>query len=161
MANIIDIQLTVEGQRETLEVFRNSFAVINSNGEVKDVNPNLDFSVPQKLQSTTATERIKGIAKKRQEMIWEHLICFFVDEEANYIPYSKVSENTDLYTFTYYSRGALSSKVPVSFVEHASMLFDDLKFSLVCCDVCNHSSEIYAISNGEITSSKVESEIED
>jgi hypothetical protein len=34
MGNIIDNQLRVEGPRETLEVFRNSFAVINSEGEV-------------------------------------------------------------------------------------------------------------------------------
>ena len=161
MSNIIDNQLNVEGPRETLELFRNSFAVINNEGQVEDVNPNLDFSVPQKLQSATATDRIKGISKKRQEMIWENSICFFVDADANYIPYSKVSENTDLYNFTNYWRGAVSSKGPVSFVKQASMLFDDLNFSLVCCDVCNHCADFYEISNGQITSSKSESGIED
>jgi hypothetical protein len=161
MANIIDNQLKVEGPRETLEVFRNSFAVFNSNGEVEDVDLNLLFPVTEKLQSATATDRIKEIAKKRQEMIWENSISFFVDADANYIPYSKVSDNTDLYNFTNYWRGAVSSKGPVSFVKQASMLFDDLRFSLVCEDVCNHCADFYEISNGEITSSKSESGIED
>jgi len=161
MANIIDNQLKVEGPRETLELFKNSFAVINNEGQVEDVDLNLDFSVPQKLQSATATDRIKGISKKRQEMIWENSICFFVDADANYIPYSKVSENTDLYNFTNYWRGAVSSKGPVSFVKQASMLFDDLNFSLVCCDVCNFCADFYTIVNGEIVSHEFKSEVED
>ena len=56
MSNIIDNQLKVGGPRETLEMFKNSFAVINSDGVVEDVDLNLLFPVPQNLQSDSATE---------------------------------------------------------------------------------------------------------
>ncbi len=153
MSNIIYNQLKVGGPRETLEVFRNSFAVINSDGEVEDVDLNLLFPVPQNLQSDSATEKQKELGNRLQRLLWGIPTWCCVD--GKYKPYVKESEDSDVYTFSSAWNG------PVSFVRHASILFDDLKFSLVCCDVCNHSSEIYEISNGEITSSKVESEIED
>ena len=153
MSNIIDNQLKVGGPRETLEVFKNSFVVINSDGKVEDLDLSLLFPVPQNLQSDSATEKQKELGNRLQRLLWGIPTWCCVD--GKYKPYVKESEDSDVYTFSSAWNG------PVSFVRHASILFDDLKFSLVCCDVCNHSSEIYEISNGEITSSKVESEIED
>lgn len=155
MGNIIDNQLKVGGPRETLEVFRNSFAVINSDGEVEDVDLNLLFPVPQNLKSVSATEKQKELGRRWQGILWGIATWCGVDERAKYKPYLKESENTDVYTFS------SSWKGPVSFVEHASVLFDDLKFSLICEDVCNHCADFYEISNGQITSSKSESGIED
>jgi hypothetical protein len=153
MGNIIDNQLRVEGPRETLEVFRNSFTVINSNGEVEDVDLNLLFPVPQNLQSDSATEKQKELGNRLQRLLWGIPTWCCVD--GNYKPYEKESEQSDVYTFSSAWNG------PVSFVQHASMLFDNLKFSLVCEDICNHCADFYEISNGEITSSKSESGIED
>ena len=153
MGNIIDNQLRVEGPRETLEVFRNSFAVINSEGEVEDVDLNLLFPVPQNLHSDSATEKQKELGNRFQRLLWGIPTWCCVD--GNYKPYEKESEHSDVYTFSSAWNG------PVSFVQHASMLFDDLEFSLVCEDVCNHYADFYEISNGEITSSKSESGIED
>ena len=153
MANIIDNQLKVEGPRETLEVFRNSFAVINSNGEVEDVDLNLLFPVPQNLQSDSATEKQKELGNRLQRLLWGIPTWCCVDGEYN--PYVKESEDSDVYTFSSAWNG------PVSFVEHASMLFDDLKFSLVCEDVCNHCADFYTISNGVIVTHEFESGIED
>jgi len=153
MANIIDIQLTVEGQRETLEVFRNSFAVINSDGIVEDVDLNLLFPVPQNLKSDSATEKQKELGRRWQGLLWG--IATWCSVDGNYKPYEKESEHSDVYTFSSAWNG------PVSFVQHASMLFDDLKFSLICEDICNRCADFYEISKGEITSSKFESGIED
>ena len=153
MSNIIYNQLKVGGPRETLEVFRNSFAVINSGGEVEDVDLNLLFPVPQNLQSNSATEKQKELGNRFQRLLWGIPTWCCVD--GNYKPYEKESEHSDVYTFSSAWNG------PVSFVQHASMLFDDLEFSLVCEDVCNHYADFYEISNGEITSSKSESGIED
>jgi hypothetical protein len=155
MANIIDIQLRVEGQRETLEVFRNSFAVINSDGIVEDVDLNLLFPVPQNLKSDSATEKQKELGRRWQGLLWGIATWCSVDERAKHNPYLKESENSDVYFFS------SSWKGPVSFVEHASMLFEDLKFSLVCEDVCNHCADFYTISNGVIVTHEFESGIED
>ncbi len=152
MANIIDNQLRVEGPRETLEVFRNSFAVINSNGEVEDIDLNLLFPVSQNFQSDSATEKEKEVGNKLQRLLWGIPTWCCVDGEYN--AYKKESEDSDIYTFSSAWNG------PVSFVVNASILFDDLNFSLVCEDICNHYADFYEISNGEITSSKVESGIE-
>ena len=152
MGNIIDNQLRVEGPRETLEVFRNSFAVINSEGEVEDVDLNLLFPVPQNLHSDSATEKQKELGNKFQRLLWGIPTWCCVD--GNYKPYEKESEHSDVYTFSSAWNG------PVSFVQHASMLFDDLEFSLVCEDICNHYADFYEISNGEIISQEFESEIE-
>ena len=152
MGNIIDNQLRVEGPRETLEVFRNSFAVINSEGEVEDVDLNLLFPVPQNLHSDSATEKQKELGNRFQRLLWGIPTWCCVD--GNYKPYEKESEHSDVYTFSSAWNG------PVSFVQHASMLFDDLEFSLVCEDVCNHYADFYEISNGEIISQEFESEIE-
>ena len=152
MGNIIDNQLRVEGPRETLEVFRNSFAVINSEGEVEDVDLNLLFPVPQNLHSDSATEKQKELGNRFQRLLWGIPTWCCVD--GNYKPYEKESEHSDVYTFSSAWNG------PVSFVQHASMLFDDLEFSLVCEDICNHYADFYEISNGEIISQEFESEIE-
>ena len=152
MGNIIDNQLRVEGPRETLEVFRNSFAVINSEGEVEDVDLNLLFPVPQNLHSDSATEKQKELGNRFQRLLWGIPTWCCVD--GNYKPYEKESEHSDVYTFSRAWNG------PVSFVQHASMLFDDLEFSLVCEDICNHYADFYEISNGEIISQEFESEIE-
>jgi len=152
MGNIIDNQLRVEGPRETLEVFRNSFAVINSEGEVEDVDLNLLFPVPQNLHSDSATEKQKELGNRFQRLLWGIPTWCCVD--GNYKPYEKESEHSDVYTFSSAWNG------PVSFVQHASMLFDDLEFSLVCEDICNHYADFYDISNGEIISQEFESEIE-
>ncbi len=153
MGNIIDNQLRVVGPRETLEVFRNSFAVINGNGEVEDVDLNLLFPVPQNLQLDSATEKQKDLGNRLQRLLWGIPTWCCVDGE--YYPYVKESEDSDVYTFSSAWNG------PVSFVRHASILFDDLKFSLVCEDVSNHCADFYEISNGEITSTESESGIED
>ncbi len=150
MPNIIDSQLRVEGPRESLELFKNSFAVINSNGEVKDIDLNLLFPVPQNLQTDSATEEQKELGNRLQRLLWGIPTWCLVDHSADYTPYVNESEDSDLYTFSSAWNG------PVSFVQHASMLFDDLKFSLICKDICNHCADFYEISNGEITSSKVE-----
>ena len=152
MGNIIDNQLRVEGPRETLEVFRNSFAVINSEGEVEDVDLNLLFPVPQNLHSDSATEKQKELGNRFQRLLWGIPTWCCVD--GNYKPYEKESEHSDVYTFS------SAWNCPVSFVQHASMLFDDLEFSLVCEDICNHYADFYEISNGEIISQEFESEIE-
>ena len=152
MGNIIDNQLRVEGPRETLEVFRNSFAVINSEGEVEDVDLNLLFPVPQNLHSDSATEKQKELGNRFQRLLWGIPTWCCVD--GNYKPYEKESEHSDVYTFSSAWNG------PVSFVQHASMLFDDLEFSLVCEDICNHYADFYEISNGEMISQEFESEIE-
>ena len=152
MGNIIDNQLRVEGPRETLEVFRNSFAVINSEGEVEDVDLNLLFPVPQNLHSDSATEKQKELGNRFHRLLWGIPTWCCVD--GNYKPYEKESEHSDVYTFSSAWNG------PVSFVQHASMLFDDLEFSLVCEDICNHYADFYEISNGEIISQEFESEIE-
>jgi len=153
MGNIIDNQLKVGGPRETLEMFKNSFAVINSDGVVEDVDLNLLFPVPQNLQSDSATEKQKDLGNKLQRLLWGIPTWCCVDGEYN--PYVKESEDSDVYTFSSAWNG------PVSFVEHASMLFDDLKFSLVCEDVCNHCADFYTISNGVIVTHEFESGIED
>ena len=153
MSNIIDNQLRVEGKRETLEMFRNSFAVINSNGEVQDVDLNLLFPVPQNLQSDSATEKQKELGNRLQRLLWGIPTWCCVD--GKYKPYVKESEDSDVYTFSSAWNG------PVSFVKHASILFDDLKFSLVCEDICNHCADFYTILNGEIVSHEFESGIED
>ena len=152
MGNIIDNPLKVGGPRETLEVFRNSFAVINSEGEVEDVDLNLLFPVPQNLHSDSATEKQKELGNRFQRLLWGIPTWCCVD--GNYKPYEKESEHSDVYTFSSAWNG------PVSFVQHASMLFDDLEFSLVCEDICNHYADFYEISNGEIISQEFESEIE-
>ena len=153
MSNIIDNQLRVEGKRETLEMFRNSFAVINSNGEVEDVDLNLLFPVPLNLQSDSATEKQKELGNRLQRLLWGIPTWCCVD--GKYKPYVKESEDSDVYTFSSAWNG------PVSFVKHASILFDDLKFSLVCEDICNHCADFYTILNGEIVSHEFESGIED
>jgi hypothetical protein len=153
MSNIIDNQLRVEGPRETLELFRNSLAVINSEGQVEDVDLNLLFPIPQHLQSESATEKQKELGNRLQRLLWGIPTWCYVDGKYN--PYIKVSEDSDVYTFSSAWNG------PVTYVQNASMLFDDLKFSLICEDVCNHCADFYEISNGEITSSKSESGIED
>lgn len=153
MGNIIDNQLRVVGPRETLEVFRNSFAVINGNGEVEDVDLNLLFPVPQNLQLDSATEKQKELGNRLQRLLWGIPTWCCVDGKYN--PYVKESEDSDVYTFSSAWNG------PVSFVRHASILFDALKFSLVCEDVSNHCADFYEISNGEITSTESESGIED
>ena len=133
-------------------MFRNSFAVINSEGEVEDVDLNLLFPVPQNLHSDSATEKQKELGNRFQRLLWGIPTWCCVD--GNYKPYEKESEHSDVYTFSSAWNG------PVSFVQHASMLFDDLEFSLVCEDICNHYADFYEISNGEIISQEFESEIE-
>jgi hypothetical protein len=150
MSNIIDSQLRVEGPRETLELFKNSFAVININGEVIDVNLDLLFPVPQKLQSDSATEKQKELGNRLKRLLWGISTWCSVDESANYKVYEIESEKTDLYRFSSSWNG------PISFVLNASIIFEELKFSLNCFDICNHSAEKYTISNGEVNSSEIE-----
>ena len=153
MANLIDNQLKVEGPRETLELFRNSFVVINSNGEVEDIDLNLLFPVPQNLVSDSATENQKELGRRWQGIHWGIATWCSIEESTKCNPYFKESENSDVYRFSSNFNG------PVAFVQHASVLFEDLKFSLICEDICDDCASFYKISNGEITSSKTESGI--
>ena len=161
MSNIIDNQLKVGGPRETLELFKNSFVVINSDGKVEDLDLSLFFHVPQNLKSDTATEKQKKIGSEIQSFTRDITEICYVDEDANYIPYLKESENSDIYTFTNRWRGGKGSIGPISSVQNISTLYVGLNFSLISCDISNDYAEIYEISNGEITSSKSESGIED
>ena len=70
MPNIIDSQLRVEGPTESLELFKNSFGVINSNREVEDIDLNLLFPVPQNLQTDSATEEQKKLKNRLQLLLW-------------------------------------------------------------------------------------------
>jgi len=155
MANIIDNQLKVEGPRETLELFKNSFAVYDEEDQIGEVNLNLLFPIPQHLKSDSATEKEKELGKRMQRLIWGIPTWCCVDYDAKYTPYVKECEVSDIYTFSSAWNG------PVAFVIHASMLFDDLKFSLVCEDVCNFCADFYTIVNGEIVSHEFKSEVED
>jgi len=155
MANIIDNQLKVEGPRETLELFKNSFAVINNEGQVEDVDLNLLFPLPWNFESDAATEKQKELRNRAQRILWGTPSWCCVDHDAKYEPYQKETEVSDVYGFSSAWSG------PLSFVLHASMLFDDLKFSLVSEDVCNFCADFYTIANGEIVSHEFESEVED
>ena len=86
MSNIIDNQLKVGGPRETLELFKNSFVVINSDGKVEDLDLSLFFHVPQNLKSDTATEKQKKIGSEIQSFTRDITEICYVDEDANYIP---------------------------------------------------------------------------
>ena len=154
MSNIIDNQLRVEGPRVTLELFKNSFAVINNNGEVVDIDLNLLFPVPENLRSDSATEKQKELKNKWKGILWGIATWCNVDDTGNYIPYIKESDNVDVYTFS------SSWKGPVAFVEHASVLFDDLNFYLKSEDICNFCADVYTISNGEIISHEYKCEFE-
>jgi hypothetical protein len=150
MPNIIDSQLRVEGPTESLELFKNSFGVINSNREVEDIDLNLLFPVPQNLQTDSATEEQKKLKNRLQLLLWGIPTWCVVDNIAHYTPFVIESKDSDLYTFT------SAWNAPVNFVQHASIIFNDLEFSLVSHDVSNGSAEFYEISNGAIISSKVE-----
>lgn len=155
MGNIIDNQLRVEGPRETLEMFKSSFALFNDAGEIENVELGILFPIPELIKELAEKDAFNKIANNWKRKMWGLTTWCVVDESANYTPYSRESDSLDIYEFT-------SNWIePLSFFINASEVFNTIKFSLSSCDLVNDCARIYEISNGEITSSKSESGIED